>query len=104
MSVVINPEASRHVHVLDGDDVVLAGIIAAVNANGTINVACFAEDGRNFGLQEVPLIQPGQGVTRSAGGFYARWMPYTVAQAEAAAAKTTALPPTANTDGASTGS
>lgn len=60
-----------------GDQERFAALIAAVNANGSINLAVFDASGNSHSRQSVPLQQPGDIVL----GAHAEWMGYQLGQA-----------------------
>lgn len=58
----------------------LAAIIAAVQADGALNLSVIDAVGNHHAFTEVPLVQEG-GDTPADGSCYAYWMPYQLAQA-----------------------
>lgn len=60
----------------------LAAKIAAVNTDGTINLAVVDQNGLPFGAQNVFLRQDGEANPYASTGNWAQWMPYQVGQAK----------------------
>lgn len=85
MSVVIKPEVGRTLHFFRSpESPPFAAKVCGVNGSGTINVAFWDETGTAGNQMAVRLVQPNE--PTPAAGAFARWMPFTVAQASAAAA------------------
>jgi hypothetical protein len=79
MSVRIEPTVGRIVHLRIGAGATpLAGIISAVNADGTINVGYWTGDARHKGAVDVPLVQDGEPAPKR---MHATWMAYQKGQA-----------------------
>lgn len=57
----------------------LAAIVAFVHTDRLINVGALNPDGRNFGVQNVPLLQGDDAAPE--GGGYCAWMDYQKGQA-----------------------
>lgn len=70
------------------DGAPLAAIVAAVHADGSVNLAVFDAQGDSRARAHVTLVQDGEDIPEA--GDYAQWMPYQLGQAaktEAVAAK-----------------
>ena len=83
----ITPTVGRVVHYVCGpndgsapaDGSSLAAIVAAVNADGTVNLAVFGSNGNLQPRLNVTLVQEGESAPADEG--YAQWMPYQLGQA-----------------------
>jgi len=68
--------------------VVVSGLVQKVNEDGTVNLLTSIESGYPMPARNLPVVQEGETAPEFAA--YAFWMPYQVAQATEATAKTTA--------------
>lgn len=69
--------ASRHLAFSDHSQP-LAAVIAYVHSDTMVNLTVWDQNGTQFGVCSVPLVQEG---ARSGGSFYAEWMQYQKGQA-----------------------
>ena len=58
----------------------LAAVIAYVHSDTMVNLTVWDQNGLQFGVCSVPLVQV-EGLTIPCGSFYAQWMPYQKGQA-----------------------
>ena len=58
----------------------LAAIVAAVNADGTLNLSVIDSEGYQSPAKGIPLLQ--NGCQTNIGGDHCEWMPYQVGQAQ----------------------
>lgn len=77
----IPPGIGRMVHVKRRTRT-LAGQIAGINEDGTINLSVLNSDGSQFAVQNVRLVQSYEEAPDPGEEMYACWMPYQVGQAQ----------------------